>query len=73
VRLRILCQERKHLLRDVTEKISALDINIDSIQMKVEDDLVAGSVIVQVDGVRQLERLRKRLLQVEGVLSVERE
>ena len=73
VRLKILAQERKHLVRDVTERISAYDINIDSLTMKVDGDVVTGLVILEVEGVKQLDRLITRLMQEDGIISVERE
>ncbi len=73
VRLKVLAQERKHLVRDVTETISAYDINIDTLSMKVDGDVVTGLVIVEVEGVKQLDRLKSKLLASDGVISVERE
>jgi GTP diphosphokinase / guanosine-3',5'-bis(diphosphate) 3'-diphosphatase len=73
VRLKILAQERKNLVRDVTETISTYDINIDTLSMKVDGDVVTGLVIIEVEGVKQLDRLKSKLLASEGVISVERE
>ena len=73
VRLKILAQDRKHLVRDVTEIISAYDINIDTLSMKVDGDVVTGLVIIEVEGVKQLDRLKTKLLASDGVISVERE
>ncbi|NQV30312.1 MAG: bifunctional (p)ppGpp synthetase/guanosine-3',5'-bis(diphosphate) 3'-pyrophosphohydrolase [Candidatus Marinimicrobia bacterium] len=73
VRLKVLAQERKHLMRDVTEIISSYDINIDTLSMKVDGDVVTGLVTIEVEGVKQLDRLQSKLLASEGVISVERE
>ncbi len=73
VRLKVLAQERKHLVRDVTETISSYDINIDTLSMKVDGDVVTGLVVIEVEGVKQLDRLKSKLLASEGVISVERE
>lgn len=73
VRLKILAQERKHLVRDLTEMISSFDINIDTLSMKVDGDVVTGLVIIEVEGVKQLDRLKSKLLSFEGIISVERE
>lgn len=73
VRLKILAQERKHLVRDVTETISAYDINIDTLSMKVDGDVVTGLVIIEIEGVKQLTRLKSKLLASPGIISVERE
>ena len=71
--LKILSQERKHLVRDVTEIFSAYDINIDTLSMKVDGDVVTGLVIIGVEGVKQLDRIKSKLLASDGVISVERE
>ncbi len=73
VRLKILAQERKHLVRDITETISAYDINIDTLSMKVDGDVVTGLVIIEVEGVKQLDRIKSKLLASDGIISVERE
>jgi len=73
VRLKILAQERKHLARDVTEIFSSYDINIDTLTMKVDGDVVTGLFIIEVEGVKQLERIKSKLLASDGVISVERE
>ena len=61
VRLKVLAQERKHLMRDVTEIISSYDINIDTLSMKVDGDVVTGLVTIEVEGVKQLDRLQSKL------------
>ena len=73
VRLKILAQERKHLARDVTEIFSAYDVNIDTLTMKVDGDVVTGLFIIEVEGVKQLDRIKTKLLTSDGVISVERE
>ena len=60
-------------MRDVTEIISSYDINIDTLSMKVDGDVVTGLVTIEVEGVKQLDRLQSKLLASEGVISVERE
>ncbi len=72
-RLRVLGNERKNFLNELTNKISTSEINIDSITMKVENDLIVGIVIVEVEGVKQVDRLMSRLMTIKGVISVERE
>lgn len=73
VRLKVMAQDRKHFLRDLTERISSFDVNIESLTMKAEEDLIVGLVVLEVDGVRQLDKIRNRILMVDGVISVERE
>jgi len=73
VRLKVMAQDRKHFIRDITERISSFDVNIESLQMKAEEDLVIGLIVLEVDGVRQLEKIRNRIQMVDGVMSVDRE
>ena len=73
VRIKVMAQDRKHFLRDITERISSFDVNIETLTMKAEEDLIVGLIIMEVDGVRQLEKIRNRLLMVDGIISVERE
>ncbi len=73
VRIKVMAQDRKHFLRDVTERISSFDVNIETLTMKAEEDLIVGLIIMEVDGVKQLDKIRNRLLMVDGVISVERE
>jgi uncharacterized protein with ACT and thioredoxin-like domain len=41
--------------------------------MKVDGDVVTGLVIIEVEGVKQLDKLKTKLLASDGVISVERE
>ena len=38
VRLKILGQDRKHFLKDITESISRLNINLVSVDIKAKED-----------------------------------
>jgi len=72
VRLRILGEDRRGFLRDVSESITSTDTNIASIEMKAEDSFVHSNIIIEVKNLQHLTRVIKKLSQVKGVVSVER-
>jgi len=72
VRLRILAEDRKGLLRDVAQAVSATDTNIISVDMKAEDSLVTGNMIIEVKDLQHLTRVVNKIDRVKGVITVER-
>ncbi|MBN1352040.1 bifunctional (p)ppGpp synthetase/guanosine-3',5'-bis(diphosphate) 3'-pyrophosphohydrolase [candidate division KSB1 bacterium] len=71
-RLKLLGEDRKHFLRDITESISSTDTNIVSIVMNAQDSLVHSIVIIEVRNLNHLIRVMSKISKVEGVISVER-
>ena len=71
-RLKILGEDRKHFLRDITEGVSSTDTNIVSIVMNAQDLLVHSVVIIEVKNLNQLVKVMNRISRVNGVISVER-
>ncbi|KAA3659814.1 MAG: bifunctional (p)ppGpp synthetase/guanosine-3',5'-bis(diphosphate) 3'-pyrophosphohydrolase [Calditrichaeota bacterium] len=71
-RIRMLAEDRKDYLRDVSETISMSNTNIISINMKAEDHVVHGNLIVEVRNLPHLTQLIKKLNKLEGIISVER-
>lgn len=72
VLIRVVGGERKGILKDVTECISAEKMNIKSVDMRVRDNIAIGNIIVQVNNLRQLDRLVKKLTKIRGIDYVER-
>jgi len=72
VRLNITASDRKHLLKDISEKVSLLNIYIQSIDMKAHDGFAKCTLIVQVRDTRQLERLFRKLKQLTNIISISR-
>ncbi len=72
VRLRLLGEDRKHFLSDVSQTISNTETNIVSIRMKTEDSIVHSNIIIEVNNLQHLTRVLNRLSKVKGVISVER-
>ena len=58
-RIRIVTEDRKNILRDITECISNLNMNIKSIDMKSEEGMGSCILIIETRDTRQLTRLKK--------------
>ena len=72
VRLKMIFEDRKNLLKDLTDATSALNIYIKSIDMKAEDTVATCYLIIEISGTNQLDRLIKRLQQVQSIDHIER-
>ena len=72
VRLQVVGQDRKGLLKDMTETISKLNINMTSVDIKVKDAVATAIFIVQVNNLKQLERVVRKLSKVKSIDYVER-
>ena len=72
VRLKVESFDRKGMLKEITEVISSSNINITSVDMKVKDVLSTGYFIVQVNNLKQLDRVINKVSKIPGVDGVER-
>tara|TARA_B100001123_G_scaffold450867_1_gene624570 strand:- start:2100 stop:4289 length:2190 start_codon:yes stop_codon:yes gene_type:complete len=72
VRLRIMGQDYKGWLKDISECISNQNVNIASVDIKVNDSLSSANLIVQVNNNRQLNRLMKKISNLKNIDYVER-
>ena len=72
VRLKVESLDRKGMLKEITEVISGANINITSVDMKVKDVLSTGYFIVQVNNLKQLDRVINKVSKIPGVDGVER-
>ena len=72
VRLNITASDRKNLLKDISEKVSLLNIYIQSIDMRANDGFATCIIIVQVRDTRQLDRLFGKLKQLNHIISISR-
>jgi (p)ppGpp synthase/HD superfamily hydrolase len=62
----------KGLLKDLSECIGGQNINIVSVDIKVNDSVATAYFIVQIKNKRQLDRLIKKLYNIRYVDKVER-
>ena len=71
-RIRVTAEDRKNLLRDITESISSQDVNIISLEMKLADALAQGDFIVEVHHLPHLVKVIRSVRHIKGVISVQR-
>jgi GTP pyrophosphokinase len=72
VHVSILSEDRRDLLRDISLAISSNDTNIVMIEFKLEDSLVKGNLIVEVNNLHHLTKIIHGVQKIKGVISVER-
>ena len=72
VRLRIVSQDYKGALKDMSECISKQNVNIASVDIKVKESVAVAHFIVQVKNNRQLNRLMRKMTKLKNVDYVER-
>ena len=72
VQLKITGQAYKGWLKDISECISNQNINITSVDTKVKDYVSTALFIVQLNNVRQLRRLIRKITKLKKVDFVER-
>ena len=71
-RLKIIGMDYKGLLKDISECIGGQNINIASVDIKVNGAVATAYFIVQIKNKRQLDRLIKKLYNIRHVDKVER-
>ena len=73
VRLHTLVEDRKNLLKDITEAVANADINVRGGEITPGLSPAIGHIIVEIQNYGQLARAIDRIRKVKGVLSVDRE
>ena len=61
VRLKIEIEDRKHLLKDLTESTSSMNINIKSVDINASDGIATCLMIIEIYDIKELNRLKKRI------------
>ena len=61
VRLKIKIEDRKHLLKDLTESTSSMNINIKSVDISASDGIATCLMIIEIYDIKELNRLKKRI------------
>jgi GTP pyrophosphokinase len=77
IRLEVLVHDRKNILKDITDAISALDVNVRAAEIKSERKPSVGSTaigyfILEIVNAAQLKRVYDKIKKIQGVLTVER-
>jgi len=71
-RVRLLAEDRRNLLHDITEAITPVNVNIISLDMKREGTLTMGTMVIQVKNLEHLTQVIRRMQNVKGMVSVSR-
>ena len=72
VRIKVVGQDSTGMLKDLSETISNMKINISSVDTKIIDNIATTLFIISVNNIRQLNRLIKKLSTIKNVDYVER-
>jgi len=72
VRLKIEIEDRKHLLKDLTESTSSMNINIKSVDISASDGIAICLMIVEIYDIKELNRLKKRIFKNINPISFRR-
>lgn len=72
VPLKVIGEDRKHFLNNITVEFSNQNINISSIDAKSEDGMATINMVIEVRDRRQLARIRNKIRNVKGLIYLER-
>ena len=72
VRLKMIFEDRKNLLNDLTDATSKLNIYIKSIDMKAKDSVATCLLVIEISDRKQLEKLVKKMREVQNIEFIER-
>ena len=72
VLLKVVGQDYKGWLKDLSECISKQNVNIASVDIKVNDNIAEAQIIVQVNNNRQLKRLMNKMTKLKNIDYVKR-
>ena len=72
VHLKVTGQDRKGLVKDMTESISKLNINMTSVDIKVKDTVAVAELIIQVSNLKQLDRVVRYVSKIKNIDEVRR-
>jgi len=72
VRLKISFEDRKHLLKNLTESTSYMDINIKSVDIKAEDGLAVCYMVIEVNDSKQLKKVKNSIIKAVNPISIQR-
>ncbi|UCD63935.1 MAG: bifunctional (p)ppGpp synthetase/guanosine-3',5'-bis(diphosphate) 3'-pyrophosphohydrolase [Candidatus Zixiibacteriota bacterium] len=73
VQLKLVVEDRRNMLRDITQAIADADTNVRAAEMHSQDTTAVGKFVVEVSSLSHLNRILDKVRKVKGVLSVTRE
>jgi len=72
VRIEIIVEDRKNMLRDVMQAIGDADTNIRAAEMKSNDTTAKGEFVLEVSSLSHLNRVLDKVRKIKGVIEVTR-
>ncbi|MCJ7577366.1 MAG: TGS domain-containing protein, partial [candidate division Zixibacteria bacterium] len=72
VKLEVLVEDRKNILKDITEAIADVDTNVRGAEIKGGESVASGSFVIEVKNLSHLNKTLKKIKKVKGVIQVER-
>jgi GTP pyrophosphokinase len=72
VQLDLVVEDRKNMLRDITQAIADANTNVRGAEMHARDTTAAGRFVVEVSNLTHLNRIIDKVRKVNGVISVRR-
>lgn len=72
VRLEMVVEDRKGMLRDITQAIGDVNTDIRAAEMQARDTTAVGKFVVEVSNLSHLNKILDKVRKVKGVLSVAR-
>jgi GTP pyrophosphokinase len=72
VELELVVEDRKGMLRDITQAISDADTNVRGAEMFARDAAAVGKFVVEVTDLSHLNRIFDKVRKVKGVISAVR-
>ncbi len=72
VQLELIVQDRKNMLRDITQAIADANTNVRGAEMFAKDTTAVGRFVVEVSNLTHLNRIIDKVKRIKGVISVRR-
>lgn len=73
VQLKIVVEDRKNMLRDITQAIADVDTNVRAAEMRAQDTTAVGNFVLEVSSLSHLNRILDKVKKIKGVISVHRD
>ncbi len=72
VELELIVEDRKNMLRDITQAISDSDTNVRGAEMFARDASAVGRFVIEVADLRHLNQIFDKVRKIKGVISIVR-
>ena len=72
VQIKVVCEDKKGRLQEMTECIGSENINITNVEASVKDGLGVVLFIIHIKNLRQLDRIIRKITMIDGIDYVER-